>query len=56
MNREERRRIFKKFPKYRKAVKTEMKEAMSDLEKTFEKHWKENNTDEENKFDRNESE
>lgn len=39
MNREERRRMVKKFPAYKKALKSGTKKAVDDLEKIFQKQW-----------------
>lgn len=39
MNREERRRMIKKFPAYKKALKSGTKKAVDDLEKMFQKQW-----------------
>ena len=39
MNRAERRKMMKKFPAYKKAVKSGSKKAVDDLEKMFQKQW-----------------
>ena len=39
MNRAERRKMMKKFPGYKKAVKSGSKKAVDDLEKMFQKQW-----------------
>jgi len=39
VNRAERRRIMKKFPGYRKALKSSSKKAVDDLEEMFQKQW-----------------
>ena len=39
MNRAERRKMIKKFPGYRKALKSGSKKAVDDLEKMFQKQW-----------------
>lgn len=39
MNRAERRRVMKKFPGYRKALKSSSKKAVDDLEEMFQKQW-----------------
>lgn len=44
MNRAERRRIIKKFPGYRKALKSGSKKAVDDLEKMFQKQWSSDET------------
>lgn len=41
MNRAERRKLMRKIPAYRKTIKTASKNAVDDLEKAFEKIWKE---------------
>ena len=44
MNRAERRRIMKKFPGYRKALKDASQKTVDDLEKTFQKQWSNDET------------
>lgn len=44
MNREERRRMVKKFPAYKKALKGGAKKAVDDLEKMFQKQWNDDET------------
>ena len=44
MNRAERRKIMKKFPRYRKALKSGSKKAVDDLEKMFQKQWSNDET------------
>jgi len=39
VNRAERRGIMKKFPEYRKALKSSSKKAVDDLEEMFQKQW-----------------
>lgn len=39
MNRAERRKMIKKFPGYKKALKSGTKKAVDDLEKMFQKQW-----------------
>lgn len=39
MNRAERRRMVKKFPGYKKALKSGTKKAVDNLEKMFQKQW-----------------
>ena len=39
MNRAERRKMMKKVPGYKKAVKSGSKKAVDDLEKMFQKQW-----------------
>lgn len=39
MNRAERRKMMKKFPEYKKALKSGSKKAVDDLEKMFQKQW-----------------
>lgn len=39
MNRAERRKMIKKFPGYKKALKSGSKKAVDDLEKIFQKQW-----------------
>lgn len=41
MNRAERRRMMKKNPKYREALKTTAKKSVEDLEKMLQKRWQE---------------
>lgn len=41
MNREERRRMMKKNPAYRHAIKTAAKKSVEDLEEMFRKKWQE---------------
>lgn len=42
MNRKQRRRLMKKNPAYRKAVKRSTKEAVDNLEEVFKKQWTKN--------------
>lgn len=44
MNREERRRMVKKFPTYKKALRSGTKKAVDDLEKMFQKQWSNDET------------
>ena len=44
MNRAERRRIMKKFPGYRKALKDASQKTVDDLEKMFQKQWSNDET------------
>jgi len=44
MNRAERRRMVKKFPGYKKALKSGTKKAVDDLEKMFQKQWNNDET------------
>lgn len=39
MNREQRRKMMKKIPGYKKTVETAVDDAMGGLEKVFEKRW-----------------
>lgn len=39
MNRAERRKMIKRFPGYKKALKSGSKKAVDDLEKMFQKQW-----------------
>lgn len=41
MNRAQRRKMMKKNPKYREALKTTAKKSVEDLEKIFQKRWQE---------------
>lgn len=39
MNRAERRKMMRKIPGYKKALKTASKKAVEDMEKSFQKQW-----------------
>ena len=39
MNRADRRKMMKKFPEYKNAVKNTARTAVNDLERTFQKQW-----------------
>lgn len=44
MNREQRRKMMKKIPGYKKTVKTAAQEALDGLEKTFMQRWADDET------------
>lgn len=51
MNREERRRIMHKLPRYRTAIKQASRKAMEDLEKMLQNKWNQEDKEKEKRGD-----